>query len=106
GTPVPGRDAMRPMPPGQLRRDAPAAAGGGLRYDGVGDPAPTGVPPWRGNMPQAARDRRNGRMPEVYTVRPQPVAGQQGSTLIRWLDRYAQAHAPTGTQKTRAGFHP
>jgi hypothetical protein len=31
-------------------------------------------------------------MPEVYTVRPQPVAGQQGSTFIRWLDRYAQAH--------------
>jgi hypothetical protein len=24
-------------------------------------------------------------MPEVYTVTPQPVAGQQGPTLIRWL---------------------
>ena len=35
GTPVPGRDARRPMPPGELRGDAPAAAGGGMRYDGV-----------------------------------------------------------------------
>src|SRR5712691_7968695 len=45
-------------------------------------------------------------MPEVYTVRPQPVAGQQGSTLIRWLDRYAQAHATAVTQMTVRDFPP
>ena len=37
-------------------------------------------------------------MPDVYTVTPQPVAGQQGSPLIRWLDRYAQAHAAAVAQ--------
>src|SRR6266436_10251362 len=45
-------------------------------------------------------------MPEVYTVRPQPVAGQQGSTFIRWLDRYAQAHATAVTQMTVRDFPP
>ena len=45
-------------------------------------------------------------MPDVYTVRPQPVAGQQGSTLIRWLDRYAQAHATAVTQMTVRDFPP
>ena len=45
-------------------------------------------------------------MPEVYTVMPQPVAGQQGSTLIRWLDRYAQAHATAVTQMTVRDFPP
>ena len=45
-------------------------------------------------------------MPEVYTVRPQPVAGQQGSTVIRWLDRYAQAHATAVTQMTVRDFPP
>src|SRR5215475_3861938 len=45
-------------------------------------------------------------MPEVYTVRPQPVAGQQGSTLIRWLDRYAQAHATAVPQMTVRDFPP
>src|SRR5262249_29013595 len=69
-------------------------------------PGPTGVPYCRGDTPREARDRRNGRMPEVYTVRPQPVAGQQGATLIRWLDRYAQAHATAGTQMTVRDFPP
>jgi hypothetical protein len=45
-------------------------------------------------------------MPDVYTVTPQPVAGQQGSTLIRWLDRYAQAHATAVTQMTVRDFPP
>src|SRR5262245_65621339 len=45
-------------------------------------------------------------MSEVYTVRPQPVAGQQGSTLIRWLDRYAQAHATAVPQMTVRDFPP
>ena len=45
-------------------------------------------------------------MPEVYTVMPQPVAGQQGSTLIRWLDRYAQARATAVTQMTVRDFPP
>ena len=45
-------------------------------------------------------------MPEVYTVMPQPVAGQQGSTLIRWLDRYAQAHATAVAQMTVRDFPP
>ena len=31
---------------------------------------------------------------------PQPVAGQQGATVIRWLDRSAQAHASVVTQMT------
>jgi hypothetical protein len=39
-------------------------------------------------------------MPDVYTVMPQPVAGQQGATVIRWLDRSAQAHASVVTQMT------
>ena len=37
---------------------------------------------------------------------PQPVAGQQGSTLIRWLDRYAQVHATTVAQMTVRDFPP
>jgi hypothetical protein len=45
-------------------------------------------------------------MSEVYTVTPQPVAGQQGSTLIRWLDRYAQEHATAVTQITVRDFPP
>jgi len=45
-------------------------------------------------------------MPEVYTVTPQPVAGQQGSTLIRWLDRYAQEHATAVVQMTVRDFPP
>src|SRR2546427_3011150 len=45
-------------------------------------------------------------MPDVYTVMPLPVAGQQGSTLIRWLDRYAQAHATAVTQMTVRDFPP
>ena len=45
-------------------------------------------------------------MPEVYRVTPQPVAGQQGSTLIRWLDRYAQAHATAVAQMTVRDFPP
>src|SRR6266849_8141983 len=45
-------------------------------------------------------------MPDVYTVTPQPVAGQQGSTLIRWLDRYAQAHATAVAQMTVRDFPP
>jgi len=31
---------------------------------------------------------------------PQPVAGQQGATVIRWLDRSAQAHASVVTKMT------
>ncbi len=45
-------------------------------------------------------------MPDVYTVTPQPVAGQQGSPLIRWLDRYAQAHAAAVAQMTVGDFSP
>ena len=45
-------------------------------------------------------------MPDVSTVRPQPVVGQQGSTVIRWLDRYAQAHATAVTQMTVRDFPP
>jgi hypothetical protein len=32
-------------------------------------------------------------MSEGYTVTPQPQVGQQGPPWLRWLDRYAQAHA-------------
>jgi len=39
-------------------------------------------------------------------VTPQPVAGQQGSTVIRWLDRYAQEHATTVVQMTVRDFPP
>src|SRR5712691_393044 len=66
--------------------------------------APQGGAPCR--PPQEARDRRNGGMPDVYTVTPQPVAGQQGSPLIRWLDRYAQAHAAAVAQMTVGDFSP
>ena len=45
-------------------------------------------------------------MPEVYRVTPQPVAGQQGSTLILWLDHYAQAHATAVAQMTVRDFPP
>jgi hypothetical protein len=45
-------------------------------------------------------------MPAVYTVLPQPVAGQQGATVIRWLDRYAQAHATAVAQMTVRDFPP
>jgi hypothetical protein len=31
---------------------------------------------------------------------PQPVAAQQGATVIRWLGRSAQAHASVVTQLT------
>jgi hypothetical protein len=45
-------------------------------------------------------------MPDVYTVTPQAQAGQQGPVLIRWLDRYAQAHATAVTQMTVRDFPP
>jgi len=43
-------------------------------------------------------------MPDVYTVTPQPVAGQQGAVWIRWLDRYAQEHATAVAQMTVRDF--
>src|SRR5712691_393406 len=55
-------------------------------------------------MRQACRDRRNQHMPDVYTVTPQPMAGQQGPALIRWLDRYAQEHAAAVPQMTVCDF--
>ena len=45
-------------------------------------------------------------MPEVYRVTPQPVAGQQGPTLIRWLDHYAQVQATAVAQMTVRDFPP
>ena len=45
-------------------------------------------------------------MSEVYCVTPQPVAGQQGPTLIRWLDRYAQEQATAVAQMTVRDFPP
>ena len=45
-------------------------------------------------------------MPEVYRVTPQPVAGQQGPTLIRWLDHYAQMQATAVAQMTVRDFPP
>jgi hypothetical protein len=45
-------------------------------------------------------------MSEVFRVTPQPVAGQQGSTVIRWLDRYAQEQATTVAQMTVRDFPP
>ena len=35
---------------------------------------------------------------------PQPVAGQQGATVIRWLDRYAEAHATAVAEMTVRDF--
>ena len=43
-------------------------------------------------------------MPEVYTVTPQARAGQQGPVLIRWLDRYAEAHATAVAAMTVRDF--
>jgi hypothetical protein len=45
-------------------------------------------------------------MPQVSTITPQPVAGQQGSTVIRWLDRYAHVHATAVAQRTVRDFPP
>ena len=45
-------------------------------------------------------------MPEVYRVTPQPVAGQQGPALIRWLDHYAQVQATAVAQMTVRDFPP
>ena len=45
-------------------------------------------------------------MPQVSTVTPQPVAGQQGPTAIRLLDRYAQEHATAVVQMTVRDFPP
>ena len=45
-------------------------------------------------------------MSEVSRVTPQPVAGQQGSTVIRWLDRYAHVHATAVAQRTVRDFPP
>jgi len=45
-------------------------------------------------------------MPEVYTVTPAARAGQQGPAWIRWLDRYAQAHATAVAQMTVRDFPP
>ena len=45
-------------------------------------------------------------MPEVYRVTPQPVAGEQGPTVIRWLDRYAQEQATAVAQMTVRDFPP
>ena len=45
-------------------------------------------------------------MPQVSTVTPPPVAGQQGPTAIRWLDRYAQEHATAVVHMTVHDFPP
>ena len=45
-------------------------------------------------------------MQEVYTVTTAARAGQQGPAWIRWLDRYAQAHATAVTQMTVRDFPP
>ena len=45
-------------------------------------------------------------MPEVYTVTTAARAGQQGPAWIRWLDRYAQAHATAVAQMTVRDFPP
>jgi len=45
-------------------------------------------------------------MPEVYTVTTEARAGQQGPAWIRWLDRYAQAHATAVAQMTVRDFPP
>src|SRR5262245_1087346 len=45
-------------------------------------------------------------MLEVYTVTTEARAGQQGPAWIRWLDRYAQAHAPAVAQMTVRDFPP
>ena len=43
-------------------------------------------------------------MPKVSTVTPQPVVGQQGPAMIRWLDRYAEAHATAVAAMTVRDF--
>jgi hypothetical protein len=45
-------------------------------------------------------------LPEVYTVTTEARAGQQGPAWIRWLDRYAQAHATAVVQMTVRDFPP
>jgi hypothetical protein len=45
-------------------------------------------------------------MSEIYRVTPQPVVGQQGPTVIRGLDRYAQEQATTVPQMTVRDFPP
>ena len=45
-------------------------------------------------------------MSEVSRVTPQPVAGQQGPTVIRWLDRYAQEQATAVALMTVRDFSP
>src|SRR3989475_6813671 len=57
-------------------------------------------------MGEDASTRRNRTMPEVYTVTPAARAGQQGPAWIRWLDRYAQAHATAVAQMTVRDFPP
>ena len=41
-----------------------------------------------------------------YSITPQPQAGQQGPSWIRWLDRYAQEHAAAVAQITVRDFPP
>jgi hypothetical protein len=45
-------------------------------------------------------------MPQGYSITPQPQAGQHGPAWIRWLDRYAQAHAAAVAQMTVGDFPP
>ena len=45
-------------------------------------------------------------MAEGYSVTPQPRVGRQGAAWIRWLDRYAQAHATAVAQMTVRDFPP
>jgi len=45
-------------------------------------------------------------MPEVYTVTTEARAGQQGPAWLRWLDRYAQAHATAVAQMSVRDFPP
>src|SRR5712691_9710520 len=58
----------------------------------------------RVDMGQDASTRRNRAMLEVYTVTTEARAGQQGPAWIRWLDRYAQAHATAVAQMTVRDF--
>ena len=43
-------------------------------------------------------------MPDVSTVTPPPMAGQQGPAMIRWLERYAEAHATAVAAMTVRDF--
>ena len=45
-------------------------------------------------------------MPDVYTVTSQSMGGQQWPAWLRWLDRYAQAHATAVAQMTVREFPP